>query len=76
MHARLGAALLSCDIALDARPYAPHATLARKAQCAKRPPVRPTLAWRADSFALAKSRRGQSYRLLATFATEEPTPRR
>ena len=43
---------------LDARPYRPHVTLARKAAGARRPAPLPPVEWRANGFALVRSRGG------------------
>ena len=69
LHARLGVALADLGVALDARPYQPHVTLARKAAGAKPPAALPVLAWRATGFALVASRGGarSSYEVLATW---------
>lgn len=52
---RLQASLAACDIALDARPFAAHLTLARKVN--RRPTLGavPTFTWPVDSFALVES---------------------
>jgi len=65
LHVRVGVVLVGLGVALEARPYRPHVTLARKAG-GSRPPARlPELAWRADGFALVRSG-GGSYEVLAT----------
>jgi 2'-5' RNA ligase len=67
LHRRLGAALTHLGIALDARPFAPHVTLARRATDAGAPVALPDLAWRTGAVALVESRRGKPYGVLATF---------
>ncbi len=67
LHAETGAALRECGIALDARPFAPHVTLARKAAAVELPVAPQLLAWRTVGFALVESARGAppAYRVLA-----------
>ena len=64
LHARVGEVLAGLGVALEARPYRPHVTLARKAGGSRSPALAPALAWRADGFALVLSR-GGSYEVLA-----------
>ena len=54
------------DVALEARAFLPHVTLARKAREARPPPARCALEWQASGFALVESA-GGSYRVLKTF---------
>ena len=67
LHKETGTALSNLGIALDARPYAAHVTLARKAARAEPPPELPNLGWRAIGFVLAESLRGppSKYEVLA-----------
>jgi RNA 2',3'-cyclic 3'-phosphodiesterase len=67
LHEDIGSALSDLGIALDARPYAAHVTLARKAAHAEPPPELPDLGWRATGFVLAESLRGppSNYEVLA-----------
>ena len=65
LHARLGDVIAGFGVALEARPYRPHVTLARKAGGSRSPVRWPALDWRADGFALVLSR-GGSYEVLAT----------
>ena len=58
LHEELGAALEAVGVALDARPFAPHVTLARKAAHAQAPVDLPDLDWCATGFVLAESLRG------------------
>jgi 2'-5' RNA ligase len=55
LHERVGAALATLDVPLDARPFTPHVTLARKAGRALAPSELPAVAWRATGFALVES---------------------
>ena len=68
LHADTGAALRTCGIALDARAYAPHVTLARGAPGLELPASPDPLDWRATGFALVESPGGSSsaYRVLAS----------
>lgn len=54
LHAQLGAVLRGLDLSVDARPYQPHATLARRAVGAT-PPLHPPVVWPVHSFALVES---------------------
>jgi len=67
LHADTGAALRSCGVALDARPYSPHVTLARSAAGVELPSAPLPLDWLATGFALAESAGGSppAYRVLA-----------
>jgi RNA 2',3'-cyclic 3'-phosphodiesterase len=67
LHADMGAALLACGIALDARPFSPHVTLARGAAGVELPPAPNPLDWRPTGFALVESTGGSpsAYRVLA-----------
>jgi RNA 2',3'-cyclic 3'-phosphodiesterase len=67
LHADTGAALLACGIALDARPFSPHVTLARGAAGIELPPAPNPLDWCATGFALVESPGGSTpeYRVLA-----------
>jgi RNA 2',3'-cyclic 3'-phosphodiesterase len=67
LHADTGAALLRCGIALDARPFSPHVTLARAAALTGLPPAPAELEWHANGFALVESTGGSrsTYRVLA-----------
>lgn len=53
--AQLHAALVKEGFALDARPFRPHVTLARKVRSAADSCLDPPLVWRADGFALVRS---------------------
>jgi RNA 2',3'-cyclic 3'-phosphodiesterase len=55
LHERIGAALLEVGATLDARPFVPHVTLARKAGRAVAPVAPLALAWCANGFALVQS---------------------
>jgi 2'-5' RNA ligase len=58
LHAEVGIALVELGIVLEARPFAPHVTLARKAPRSEPPAELPELGWRASGFALAETRSG------------------
>jgi 2'-5' RNA ligase len=62
---RLHAALREGGFVLEARPFAAHVTLVRKARPPRFPPL-PQLAWPVDQFALVQSVQGE-YRTLETF---------
>lgn len=72
LHAAIGAVLQAFGVALDARPFAPHVTLARRARGAAPPQTPVDLAWDASGFALVESLRGAnaSYRILRAFGPE------
>jgi RNA 2',3'-cyclic 3'-phosphodiesterase len=53
--AQLHAALVNEGFALDARPFRPHLTLARKVRSAADSCLDPPLVWRSDGFALVRS---------------------
>jgi len=67
LHADTGAALRTCSIALDARPFLPHVTLARGAAGVELPSAPHPLDWLATGFALVESSGGSppAYRVLA-----------
>lgn len=69
LHAELARRLAEAGIPVDARPYRPHVTLARKASGARPPPGCPPLHWRvAPGFALVQSLPGgRGYRTLQCF---------
>lgn len=68
LHARMGAALRQCGIAVDARRLRPHVTLARKGQ-GSRPPQRfDAIEWDAGpQFVLARSLPGRGYEPVQVF---------
>jgi 2'-5' RNA ligase len=43
---------------MDARPFTPHATLVRKAQCAPLPDSAPSIEWQVEDFVLVRSTLG------------------
>ena len=57
LHAALGQVLLAHELPLDARPFRPHVTLARRAAAASAQPG-PALRWQVRSYALMESRAG------------------
>ena len=67
LHADTGAALGTCGIALDARPFSPHVTLARSAAGIELPSAPQPQDWLATGFALVESSGGAppAYRVLA-----------
>jgi len=69
LHDRLGAVLTSAGVALDARPFAPHVTIARKAAKARPPAETPAFEWRPRGFALVESLPGETarYDVLSVF---------
>jgi RNA 2',3'-cyclic 3'-phosphodiesterase len=74
LHARLGAALAGLGVELEARPFAPHVTLARKARGAEAPVLPAEIDWMARAPVLVESARAppSSYRLLCTVGSGEP----
>jgi 2'-5' RNA ligase len=71
LRTRLGAILAEAGVALDARPFAPHVTLARRAAQAEPPSVPAPFVWRARSFTLVESMRADPprYEVLGRFGT-------
>ncbi len=68
LAAGLKAALESRGFTLDDRPFAPHATLARRIERAVVPQAIEPIAWQAEEFALVESRRGTGrYETLGAF---------
>lgn len=69
LHAELAARLAALDIALEARPWRPHVTLARKAFGARPPAAFTPVRWRAaGSHALVRTLPGgRGYHTLASF---------
>lgn len=70
LHAALGAALQRSAVPVEARPYRPHVTLARRAQGASPPAGCETVRWPVRTYALMESQQGpmRGYRLLQTYA--------
>jgi 2'-5' RNA ligase len=61
LHAALGEALQRLDLPLEARPYRPHVTLARRAGRELAPTVPcPPVRWQIDGYALMESKLGAS----------------
>jgi RNA 2',3'-cyclic 3'-phosphodiesterase len=70
LHGDLARALVSLGIALDARPFAPHLTLARRIGTAVRRRLPQPIVWNMASFALVASeldRGGARYRVIETW---------
>ena len=65
LHERLAQALSALDLPVEARPFRPHLTLARKAAGALPPPEPAVLPWPVAGYALVVSDRG--YRTLARY---------
>lgn len=65
LHTELAAALRRLELPVEARPFRPHVTLARRA-APPLPPVEP-LRWRVGGYALVQSTRDGRYRLLARY---------
>ncbi len=63
LHAALGSALLAEGLRVEARPYRPHLTLARRAPQAVLPPAGPALRWPVRGWALVESGQ-QGYQVL------------
>ena len=65
LHARLGQALQALGLPLEARPWRPHLTFARKAAGSRPPPAGPAAAWQAaGDFVLVRSTPGQGYTIV------------
>jgi 2'-5' RNA ligase len=60
LHGALGAALERLGLPLEARPYRPHVTLARRAGPVLAPVQGPPIRWRVESYALMESKVGAS----------------
>jgi len=69
LHRDLGAALAALGVPLEARPWQPHVTLARRAPGARPPAALPVLRWRVRGYALVESRLGSNggYRVLQRY---------
>ena len=69
LQRELGSLLSALALPIDTRPYAPHVTLARKADAARAPDTRPVLDWNARGFELVESVGGAnpSYAVLRSF---------
>lgn len=66
LHARLGDALGRLQLPVDARPFRPHVTLARKASGARWPAEpEPAWVWQVGGYVLAQS--GGGYRILQRY---------
>ena len=69
LHGRLGQALCGLGLPVEARPYQPHVTLARRAGAAVPPGACAPVVWRVCSFALVVSTGdpGQRYRVIRQY---------
>ncbi len=65
LHRRLGEALRACGLPVEARPFRPHVTLARRAAGAALPASAAPVRWPAQGHVLVESERG--YRVLHAF---------
>jgi len=70
LHERLGEALRTLNLTVDARRYRPHLTLARHADAALPPAAAAPLRWQVHAYALALStgRADQRYQLLSQYS--------
>jgi 2'-5' RNA ligase len=66
LHATLGEQLVALGLPVDARPYRPHVTLARRAGGALVPADRGSIRWLAERYALVQSHAG-TYELLREY---------
>lgn len=65
LHAALGDALRRLELPVEARPFRPHLTLARRADGAEPPAEALACGWRVERYALVRSANG--YRTVAEF---------
>lgn len=72
LHAALAAALAGLGLPVEARPFRPHVTLARRAAGAHLPPAGEPLRWRANGYALVNSAPA-GYRVLARYGARGVT---
>ena len=73
LHAALGRAIEALGLPVEARRYAPHVTLARKASGARPPACLPAWHWRVRGYRLVESLPGGAgYRAIARFAAGQP----
>ena len=72
LHATLSDAVVALGLAVDARPFRPHVTLARKARGARLPAQQPRLRWRVDQgYVLARSPGGGAdYEIVRRFPVD------
>jgi len=76
LYAQLGQALRRLDLAVEARPYRPHLTLARHAADASPPSVSAPVRWQVLGFALVVSTGdvAQRYRVLRQYHARDSRP--
>ena len=70
LHTNLGAAIESCGYKSDARVFAPHVTLLRKYSCTVPDPIKFSIPWKIEEFALIESvtsRQGVNYQLIEKY---------
>ncbi|HEX6018763.1 MAG TPA: RNA 2',3'-cyclic phosphodiesterase [Burkholderiaceae bacterium] len=72
LHAAMAAALAGLGLRVEARPFRPHVTLARRAAGARLPPADEPLRWRAGGYALVNSE-PTGYRVLARYGARGVT---
>lgn len=76
LHRTLGEAITSLGFPLEARPYAPHVTLARHAPGATLPPRPERWRWSVAGYRLVESLPGgEGYRSLARYPASSPSER-
>lgn len=73
LHAALAAALANLGLPVEARPFRPHVTLARRAAGARLPVAGEPLRWRAGGYALVNSEPA-GYRVLARYGARGVSP--
>jgi 2'-5' RNA ligase len=73
LHAALGEALERLGLPLEARPYRPHVTLARRAGRELAPIQGPPISWQVDGYALMESKVGDGaeYGIVQSYAAAE-----
>lgn len=73
LHGALGEALERLGLPLEARPYRPHVTLARRAGPVLAPIQGPPISWRVDGYALMESKLGMGaeYEIVRAYTAAE-----
>ena len=67
LHASLAAALEAAGAAVEARPFRPHLTLARRCAGARPPAQEPALRWSVSGYVLVASAADGSYQILRRY---------